>query len=244
MTDSRHLTEEERQGLADGTLAPERRADAEAHAASCEECGADVARLSTLVASLSPLAASLPALGSRPSADMASPGADGREPMAESRALDDLWPEIRSRIERGKVVPLGGTSGAARSIGRGRRAWLGAGVAAAALIAFALGRASRPRADDVVTVREGSTPVVGVADSARAYQQQVESLLEELELRRAMLRPSTAASVERDLRIIDGAIAELRDALARDPNNAALRALLAASYRQKRDLLKQVDNAS
>jgi len=38
---------------------------------------------------------------------------------------------------------------------------------------------------------------------------------------------------------VDVAIAELKDAIARDPNNPALRQLLATSYRQKVELLKR-----
>ena len=39
------------------------------------------------------------------------------------------------------------------------------------------------------------------------------------------------------------AIAELKDAIAHDPNNPSLRRLLALSYRQKVDVLKRVGNA-
>ena len=119
-----------------------------------------------------------------------------------------------------------------------------AGMAAALVLAFTLGRGTRPEVDDVTTPGTGTAPIVSVADSSRAYEEEVRSLLDELELRRSTMRPATAASVDRDLRIIDGAIDELTDALARDPDNPALRQLLAASYRQKRDLLKQADNAS
>ena len=59
-----------------------------------------------------------------------------------------------------------------------------------------------------------------------------------------MLPPATAALADSDLRAIDAAIAELRDALARDPNNPAIRQLLAESYRQQQDLLKRLHNAS
>jgi hypothetical protein len=225
MTDSiapsdAHLSEEERHGLADGSLPPDRRADVETHVAACAECAGDVARLQAFVTRLE----------QRP--DM---------PNAE---LDALWPAIRSRIERDKVVPLGAGRSARRSRSLARLAAIAAGVAAALTIAFTLGRESRSGADDTVTPGTSTTPVVSVADSSRIYQQEVESLLEELELRRSTMRPATAATVDRDLRIIDGAIDELEEALARDPNNPALRQLLAASFRQKRDLLKQVDNAS
>jgi hypothetical protein len=225
MTDSltridAHLTEEERHGLADGSLPPDRRADAEAHLVACADCAGDVARLHSIMARLTQLSDT---------------------PDIE---LDSLWPAIRARIERGKVVSLGGEPAARRSRTWTRQAAIIAGVAAALVLAFTLGRETRPPVDDVVTPGVGTTPVVGIADSSRAYEEEVQSLLDELELRRSTMRPATAASVDRDLRIIDGAIDELTDALRRDPNNPALRQLLAASYRQKRDLLKQADNAS
>jgi hypothetical protein len=225
MTDSRarsdaHLTEEERHGIADGSLTPDWLADAQSHLAECAECGDDVARLHSLMTRLEQL------------------------PDTPRAELDTLWPAIRSRIERGKVVSLGTATTARRRRASARSVAIVAGVAAAVLLAFTLGRESRPRVGDIVATGSSTTPIVSIADSSRLYQQEVQSLLEELELRRSTMRPATAATVDRDLRIIDGAIDELTDALARDPNNPALRQLLAASYRQKRDLLKQADNAS
>jgi len=216
-----HLTEEDRQGLADGSLPPDRRAGAESHVAACADCAGDVARLHALMTRLQEL------------------------PDAQADEFDTLWPAIRLRIEGGKVVPFAADATTVRRTrSRARLAVIITGVAAALVLAFVLGRESRSRAGDVVATGNGTTPLVSVADSSRQYQEEVQALLEEFELRRATMRPATTATVERDLRIIDDAIDELKDALARDPNNAALRQLLAASYRQKRDLLKQVDNAS
>ena len=225
MTDSptrldAHLTEEERHGLADGSPPPDRRADVESHAAECTACAVDVARLHSLMTRLE------------------------QHPDAPDVELDGLWPAIRSRIERGKVVSLGGEPTARRSRSWARQAPIIAGVAAAVVLAFTLGRETRPPMHDVGTPGISTTPIISIADSSGAYQEEVQSLLDELELRRSTMRPATAASVDRDLRIIDGAIDELTDALKRDPDNPALRQLLAASYRQKRDLLKQADNAS
>ena len=214
-----HLTEEERQGLADGSLATDRRVHAESHVAECAECAGDVARLQTLMSRLDQL------------------------PDAHAE-LDTLWPAIRSRIELGKVVALDTDTAVRRARSRRQLAGIVTLIAASLVLAFMLGRESRPRVGDVATLGSVGTPVANVADSSRLYEQEVQALLEEFELRRATMRPATAATVDRDLRIIDEAIGELTDALAHDPNNPALRQLLAASYRQKRDLLKQVDNAS
>ena len=57
---------------------------------------------------------------------------------------------------------------------------------------------------------------------------------------RGRLRPETVAVLERNLAVIDAAIAESRAALARDPANAELRRLFAAASRQKVDLLQWV----
>ena len=86
--------------------------------------------------------------------------------------------------------------------------------------------------------------LIAAADSAHLYEEEAQTLLNKLELQRAMLRPEAAEALDRDLHVVDVAIAELKDAIARDPSNRALRQLLASSYRQKVDLLKRVANAS
>jgi len=128
--------------------------------------------------------------------------------------------------------------------------WFGSigGVAAAVLIGIAVMRGRPTGASDAVG--PGATPIAGepsliaVVDSAHASEQEARILLDKLELRRAMLRPETAEALARDLHVVDVAIAELKEAVARDPNNPALRRLLATSYRQKVDLLKRVSDAS
>jgi hypothetical protein len=61
-----------------------------------------------------------------------------------------------------------------------------------------------------------------------------------LAAQRGKMQPETVAKVERNLAIIDAAIAEIRQALAEDPGNEALRQLLKASYGQKSALVRQV----
>jgi len=65
-----------------------------------------------------------------------------------------------------------------------------------------------------------------------------------LALERHRLRPETVALLERNLEIIDAAIAESRAALARDPANAELRGLFAAAYRHKVELLRWAAHAA
>ena len=124
----------------------------------------------------------------------------------------------------------------------GRFAAVAAGLVAAAVVAGALLRdhgrppAASPPPDSVVAL-------VAVADSSRSYEAEAQALLDRFELQRAMLRPDARTSIDRDLAVIDQAIAELKAAIARDPANSTLRPLLAASYRQKIELLKRAANA-
>jgi hypothetical protein len=121
------------------------------------------------------------------------------------------------------------------------------GVAAAAAVAMTLhARSAAPPSDERAAPDDDAprATLVSDTDSARVYEEQVQTLLDEMALRRAMLRPDVAARMDHDVRVIDSAIADLQDALRHDPNNPALRRLLAASYRQKRDLLRRAEDAS
>jgi anti-sigma factor RsiW len=229
MTDSlEHLTEEERQTLADGTLAPERADAVELHLRSCDSCSADVARIRSFMT---------------------------RTREAPSRVDDpgELWPSIRARIDERKLMPIAPGGRAATFTARPLRpaVWVGAlgALSAAAVITIAV---TRDRAATVAAgaaaagdERSGATPLplIAAADSAHAYEEEARTLLARLELQRAVMRPEAARLLDRDTRTIDAAIAELKAAIAKDPNNPALRQLLASSYRQKVELLKRAGNA-
>lgn len=219
MTDlTTHLTEDERQTAADGTLPAEHRAHVEAHLAECDACAADVARIAEFMKR------------TRESS-----------PTGSAASLDELWPPIRARIEASKVVALDSAIPAAstRSLG-----WLVAGGLAAALLltTFVLRNRPRDQAPDVaVQVGADSSVLRAVADSTRAYEAEAQILLDRLEIQRATMRPDARAAIDRNLHTVDAAIAELKDAIARDPNNPALRQLLATSYRQKVELLKRAN---
>ena len=221
MTDhTTHLTEDERQTAADGTLAAERRAQVEAHLAACDACAADVARIADFM---------------KRTRESSTSGATAE--------LDELWSPIRARIEASKVVALDSAtpSTSTRTFG-----WLVAAGVAAALLLTTLVLRSRPleQAQDVaVQVGPDSSVLRAVTDSTRAYEAEAQILLDRLEIQRATMRPEARAAIDRNLHTVDVAIAELKDAIARDPNNPALRQLLATSYRQKVELLKRA-NAS
>jgi hypothetical protein len=221
MSNDNHLTEEERQGAADDSLDAERLREVEQHLASCDACARDVASLRMLMS---------------------------RIPTAESSTdLDDLWPSIRSRIDESKVVSLDAAPSDTMPT-RPRRGivWIvGAVAAAVAILIVSLPPIrTSPRATSPNVTGDTESNFIGVADSTSAYEAEANALLNQLELQRAMLPPEARSSVDHDLRVIDSAIAEVKDALVRDPNNPALRRLLASSYRQKVELLKRASGAS
>jgi anti-sigma factor RsiW len=226
MTDAQsHLTEDERHAAAEGSLSPEQLSLVESHLGVCPACADDVARIGALMTRIHDLV--VPDLPAQPAAP------------------DEVWPSIRKRIEKSKVVPLSSNAVPLDGGRRGRRiGW--ATVVAAALVIVGVGvgvRAGTHRTGP--DALSGDTPsLIAAADSAHMYEEEAQTLLDQLELRRAMLRPEAVVAIDHDLRVVDSAIAELQDAIARDPNNPALRRLLASSYRQKVDVLKRVGNAS
>jgi hypothetical protein len=215
-----HLTEEERQTLADGSMSVDSAATARAHLRVCAECSADVARLERLVTR---------------AREMQNPTSD----------LAELWPRIRARIDSAKVVTLAPESAKARWKSR-RLVLTIASVAAALIVAAWVGlRARGTSSAPAFAGLRGDTAgsMAFAADSVRAYEEEAQILLDRLALMRSVLEPGAAAAIDKDLAVIDSAIAELQTAIARDPRNPALRQLLADSYRQKVDVLKRVSNA-
>jgi anti-sigma factor RsiW len=133
----------------------------------------------------------------------------------------DLWAAIEARIRQ-------------RAPWNVQRAWWRGALAAAAVLVLAVGiyRLLPPFAAHDRPVGQGWAAVQ--ADFDRASDE----LGRILALERQRLAPQTVALVERNLAIIDAAVAESRAALARDPANADLRRLFAAAARQKVELLR------
>jgi hypothetical protein len=70
------------------------------------------------------------------------------------------------------------------------------------------------------------------------YESAAADLDRTLAAERTRLEPATVALLQRNLGVIDAAIRESRDALARDPGNAELRGLVASAARAKVELLR------
>src|SRR5881396_389804 len=133
----------------------------------------------------------------------------------------DFWPVIGRRIGQRATWNL-------------QRVWWRGALAAAAVLVIALGlyRLLPPSTAPYRPAGQGWAAVQ--ADFDRATNEL--SLI--LAAQRGRLRPETVALVERNLAVIDAAIAESRAALARDPANPELQHLWAAAARQKVELLR------
>src|SRR6185437_11340049 len=216
MTDRPFTCDEFDAALSDyleGTLDPDARATLESHAAGCDRCRALLADVSAITTA----AAALPDL----------------EPSR------DLWPGIVDRIAQRSYVRPWYLAPAPLA------------AAAAVLIAATVGLTllttrTNPTGPSVVASNPASTPAAQTADSLPAIpapaprvknvsgtkanavpvQQIYASEIAELDSivrdRRSQLDTGTVAVIEKNLKIIDAAIAQSRAALARDPNSGFL----------------------
>ncbi len=137
----------------------------------------------------------------------------------------NLWTAIETRIVQ-------------RATWNVQRRWWRGALAAAAVLAIALGiyRLLPPFAAPFRPTGEWAGWAAVQADFDRASDELELTLATE----RERLRPETVALLERNLAVIDAAIAESRAALARDPANGELRRFFAAASRQKVELLRWV----
>jgi anti-sigma factor RsiW len=83
------------------------------------------------------------------------------------------------------------------------------------------------------------TALVAFRPAEQGYQAAIDDLAALLDARRAQLAPETVATLERNLRIVDQAIAESRAALERDPNSRELAQMLSGVYDTKVKMLQQ-----
>ena len=79
--------------------------------------------------------------------------------------------------------------------------------------------------------------------SQAEYSRATAELAGQLERNHAELSPRTLAVLQRNLAIIDGAIAEAEAALRSDPGDASLEEMLLARYRQRLELLQRAARA-
>ncbi len=202
----------------DGLLSPPGAAEVEAHLAECVTCREGARKLRQVLTH----AAALPG------------------PVAPPH---DLWPAIASRIAPARWSRLFAWDSAA----------LVAAAAAVVLALLALAFLQRspgtvrtaeiPVASPGTLERASAGPAVEdpvLAQAERDYETAADALLDALQQRRGVLTPQTIAGVQQNLQVIDRALVEVRQALAKDPRNPELNRMLVATHRKKVDVLQRV----
>jgi anti-sigma factor RsiW len=200
----------------DGTLAPGAAAEVRAHLASCAHCQEQERRMRQLLAH----AAALPRSLTPPR---------------------DLWPGIARELERerrwawaGGLQPWALAAAATVAVGLGAVLWTARSPSAVRTVEIP---AATPEARQA-SLPEVSDPVVAAAE--RDYEAAANALLEALQTRQSAIAPETLVAVHANLEVIDRALAELREALVKDPSNPELNRMLVATHRKKVDVLRRV----
>lgn len=212
-----HELDESLDDLVDGALTGAEADAALSHVASCASCREREQALRRLLAH----AAALP------------------RGLTPSR---DLWPEIAERIEHGwswaaiRAFWQPMTLATAAAVVIGAVALLLTSQAPTAVRTVAIPSAS-PSAV-FVAGDHVADPVLAAAE--RDYEEAASTLMAALQRRRAALPPVDLARVEANLQVIDRALAEVRQALVKDPASPELSRMLVATHRKKVDVLQRV----
>ena len=200
----------------DGELDPRAAPEVEAHLAGCAPCRARERRLRQLLDH----AASLPRSITPPR---------------------DLWPDIARRIGRertwswaaGGLQPWALAAAATVLVGLVSVLWTGRAPSAARTVEIP---AATPEAR--MAALSVSDPVLAAAE--RDYEAAANALLDALQKRQAEIHPETLVAVRANLEVIDRALAQVREALVRNPQNPELNRMLVATHRKKVDVLRRV----
>ena len=148
----------------------------------------------------------------------------------------DLWPQIAAEI------------GSKRRWLRFEpgRSWAAAALAAAVLLLALVslrhgsplppGLPSRPATGSFAA----ATPDPGLQGAEADYERATAALLAALREKREGLSPEMLQSLERNLAVIDRALAEVRQALGKDPRSPELNRMLAATHRKKVEVLQRM----
>jgi hypothetical protein len=146
----------------------------------------------------------------------------------------DLWSGIAERIETPVVAlnPFGSASTSETSRRRWRAAWTGlaaAGlVAVTATVTYQVTSHSAARTQTAVAVRQpASTESLATLTAShpaveQAYDLEIARLHEIVKQRSTQLDPTTVVILEKNLKVIDDAIAQCKEALRSDPNSRFL----------------------
>ncbi len=144
----------------------------------------------------------------------------------------DLWPAIDRQLDR--------------ALWRERSLWsmryaLTAAAVALIVISSVLTTIFAPRGKGRELSPETISLVMQWGAVERQYLVAFDALTDELELKMRALAPETVELIERNLRVIEAAIQESREALAADPSNREMIEMLSSIYDKKLQLLRHVN---
>jgi anti-sigma factor RsiW len=217
----------------DGELAAEERTLLEAHLATCTACTATLGELRAVAVAARALPERLPP--------------------------DDLWPGVEARIaafareahevERAerpaRLVPARSFPGVRRGLVVSWPQLAAAGLALMLLsggAAWYVARSARPGTPATLASGGGDSARVAraaYAASTGAVDRELAQLERVLAEKRDELDPETVRTIESNLKIIDLASTQARQALAADPANPYLREHLSKTMKRKVELLKE-----
>jgi hypothetical protein len=201
----------------DGELPAVEREALAAHVATCERCRAELDGLRKL---------------------LAAAGALPREGAPER----DLWPSVVERL----VARRG--SAPAKLLRPLTLLPLAATLILAVTVAFSIQQRRRRDLSQHPDVRIEPAALVWPSDTvdraAAEYEEAARQLSLAVERERQSLPPGAAETVARNIKVIDGALDELREALRKEPGNPLLARLLVATHRQKVDVLSRAHRLS
>jgi anti-sigma factor RsiW len=210
----------------DGELTPREERDVRRHLMQCEPCREQEAALRRLLDSAAELPEEI-----LPGRDLWSGIAARLEPRAELRERQARDAAVVVPLPRRRPVP----------------AWMRAAatvvlVAGATLLALRLPeRRAAPEVEPVAAAGVAATAdaaLVAFQPVEREYRAAIDDLARVLEERRGELAPQTVRVLEENLRVIDAAIEESRQALEADPASRELTRMLADAYNAKLGVLR------
>lgn len=247
-----HLTEEELHALAESSSGDE----PAPHLATCERCRRELDGLRVLIAELGGLPrCEDPPRDLWPEVEARLRGAGvvprgGRRTPSDGPAPTVGWPLLSAApaaVDPGQTSALARAPRGTHRAERARRVATAAAAAGVVVLLVAGARlvglpgSTEPTAPRAVA-RSAQRPTIAFAafgPSEADFEAAAGDLLGAFEARKATLRPETVRVIEENLRVIDGAIANIRAALAADPASRDLTFLLASTYEMKLDLLRR-----
>ena len=162
----------------------------------------------------------------------------------------DLWQDIAPRLEsRTAIIERSDEVRIGRKV-RPVPWWMLAAASVALVATTALATLQISGGDDtpVLAAEKANAPasaggpptaLAAFQPAEQEYERAISDLQTALESRRSELAPQTVATLEANLRIIDQAIRESREALAADPNRPELTEMLTDAYDAKLDVLRR-----